>query len=507
MYTNDRYLYADVCVIGGGSAGCAAAVYAQRSGLDTILIEQQQALGGMFTCANVSGLAGVREGFAKEVEAMGEARGIVVPSSVCPVMDAEKTKYILEELVHGCGARMLYDTTVYDLVTEGGKIKEILAFCKGTRVIVRAKYFIDASGDAVAAGMAGVPVLHGNGEFFGFSSASSLHTRFIHVNWEKWTKAMEEWKNKQLADGVPENRLQPLMGKIVKEGVARGELPPMLGQYLTNTGTRPIPGADADPEHDRSLLVILHSYFARNTDPEDLTRQIVEQHYQTYLLEGFFRKYLPGWENCSIIALPSMNGLRDGVRIQGEYTFSREDMTSQRRFEDSIARFDDMFDLHHPYTPGIIMRHAVIPEMPEGKPGFYREITCGPDMHPFGRPTGFECRTDPKGWCEIPYRSIVPQGVDNLFVVGRCFSVDYETLGGARLVATCMSTGQAAGIAAKLCLEEGGIAARDLDGKKVHEYLRDVCGVPLDTVYGRLEERRNMTGEPYISPGDSIKYR
>lgn len=506
MYLTDKYLYTDVCIVGGGSAGSAAATYAARLGLDTIVLEQQQSLGGMFTNAYVSGLAGVREGFAQEVEARGLERGIIKPSNLCPVFDAEKAKFILEDLVHGSGARIIYDVTVYDAVCENGMIREVLAFCKGTRLIVRAKYFIDASGDAILAGMAGVPTTHGNGEFFGYSSASSLHARFIHVDWSKWKEAMDTWKAENIAKGVSADKVPPLMGEKIREGVKKGLLPPMLGHYLSNTGSRTIPGADPDPEHDLSLLVILHTYFCRNTDPEDLTRQIVEQHYQVDVLEKFFRENLPGWENCSLAALPPMNGIRDGRRIEGEYVFGKEDLATQRKFEDSIARFDDMFDLHHPYTPGLVLRHAVIQNLPEGKPGFYRDITCGPDMHPFGKPTGFECRTDPKGWCEIPYRSIVPLKCDNLFVAGRCFSVDFETLGGCRLVATCMSTGQAAAVAAKLCLEEN-TTPRALDGKKVHNYLRDVCGIPLDTVYGRLEERLKTKGEPYISPADSVKYR
>ena len=506
MYLTDKYFYTDVCIVGGGSAGSAAAYYAARSGLDVIVLEQQQALGGFFTAGYGSGLAGVREGFASELVIQGEKRGIVKPSSLCPVFDSEKTKFVLEDMVHGAGARIFYDVTVYDTVVENGKIKEVLAFCRGSRIIVRAKFFIDSSGDAVLSAMAGVPVKVGNGEFFGINSASSLHSRFIHVNWAKWSKAMEDWKQKNLKKGIPEDQIPPLMGTKVKEGVARGELPQMLGQYLTNTGTRAIPGADPDPEHDRTLMVILHAYACRNTDPEDLTRQIIEQHYQLDLLEGFFRKNLPGWENCSLVSIAPVYGVRDGRRAEGEYVFSKEDMVTQKKFKDSIARFDDMFDLHHPYTPGLVMRHAVIPSIPKDKPGFYREVTCGPEMHPFGRPVGYECRTDPKGWCEIPYRSIVPLNCDNLFVAGRCFSADFEALGGCRLVSTCMSMGQAAAAATKLCLEENSIP-RDLDGIKVHNYLRDVYGIPLDTVYGRLEERTKMKGEPYISPVDSIKYR
>ena len=127
-------------------------------------------------------------------------------------------------------------------------------------------------------------------------------------------------------------------------------------------------------------------------------------------------------------------------------------------------------------------------------------------MHPFGYPEGFECRTDPKGYCEVPYKAIVPRKIKNLFAVGRCFSVGFDTLGGIRLVATCMSLGQAAGVAAKLCLDRD-CAPSELDGKLVHKYLMDECGIPLESVTGRLITKAETKGEPYISTADSIKYR
>ncbi len=507
MYVAEKILYADVCVIGGGSAGSAAAVYAARAGLDVILLEQQQAMGGMLTNGYVSGLAGVREGFAQEFEKGLQDKGIAKPSVLCPIFDPERAKLILERMVHAAGVRIFYDTTVYDAVTDGRNIKEVMGFFRGSRIVVRAKQYIDCSGDAVVAAISGVPVYHGNGEFFGISSASSMHARMAHVNWDIWSKAVANWKKQQTEAGIPEAKHMSLMLKLAKDAVANGDLPPIMGEYFSYGGTRNMPGADLDESIDRSVLFIMHAYNCRNTDVEDMSRQIVEQHYQLELAEDFVRKYCPGWEKATLTAIASMNGVRDGRRIQGEYVFSREDMVTQRKFEDSIARFDDMFDLHHPVTPGVVMRHAHIPKIPEGKPGFYlADEPLNLKMHPYGTPEGVACRTDPKGWCEIPYRSIVPENIDNLFVAGRCFSADFETIGGARLVATCMSTGQAAGVAARLCLQERK-SNRELDGRLVHNYLRDVCGIPLDTVYGRLEERTKTKGEPYISPADSIKYR
>ena len=73
MYTTEKVLYADVAIVGGGSAGCSAAITAARAGLSTILLEQHISLGGLMTNGYVGGLAGVREGNAKEfLDRIGE---------------------------------------------------------------------------------------------------------------------------------------------------------------------------------------------------------------------------------------------------------------------------------------------------------------------------------------------------------------------------------------------------------------------------------------------------
>jgi hypothetical protein len=510
MYTTEKVLYADVAIVGGGSAGCSAAITAARAGLSTILLEQHISLGGLMTNGYVGGLAGVREGNAKEFLDRMEARGGIKPSRLCPLFDCEKAKLELEYMVVGAGARVLYETTVYDVVMEGeDKIKAVLAYCRGTKIIVYADLFIDASGDANLAAMAGAPVEYSSAEFSGYSSSSSLAARIAHVNIIKWEEARKEWEEKQIADGVdPDSRIT-LDKALMQKAYENGDLPATFLAYknqLASQFSRIVPGLDYDSDHDRTTVWYFKSYNCRNTDVEDLTRQILEQHRHLDYCERFLNKYCPGFENAKIVVIPCMNGIRDSRRIRGEYVFSGKDMVNQSRFEDSIARFDDMFDLHHPVSPGLIMRHVHI-YGEKGDKGYYSEAKHNLDMHPYTEPEGIEGRTDPKGYCEIPYRSIVPLKVDNLYVVGRCYSADFYALGGARLIATMMSLGQAAGAAAKLCKEKK-VTPRQLDGRDVHEYLVKVEGVPLDTVTEQLIERQSIPGEPYYNiAGDNIKYK
>jgi len=510
MYTNEKVLYADVAIVGGGSAGSSAAITAARAGLNTILLEQHISLGGMMTNGYVGGLAGLREGNAKELNDRMESRGIVKPSNLCPLFDCEKAKLELENMVVGAGARVIYETTVYDVVMDGeNKIKAVLGYCRGTKITVYADMFIDGSGDANLAAMAGAPVEYSSAEFSGYSSASSLAARIAHVDVMKWEAARKEWQEKQIADGVPSEQRTTLDKALMQKAYENGDLPAALLAYknqIANQFSRVVPGLDYDSDHDRTTVWYFKSFNCRNTDVEDLTRQILEQHRHLDYCERFLNKYCPGFENAKIAAIPCMNGTRDSRRIRGEYVFSGKDMVGQSRFEDSIARFDDMFDLHHPVSPNLILRHVHI-HGEHSEKGFYCEAKHNLDMHPYTEPEGIEGRTDPKGYCEIPYRSIVPLKIDNLYVVGRCYSADFYALGGARLISTMMSLGQAAAAAAKLCKEKN-VTPRQLDGRDVHKYLVEVEGVPLDTITERLLERQGVPGEPYyIVAGDNMKYK
>ena len=510
MYTDDKVLYADVAIIGGGSAGSSAAITAARNGLSAILLEQHIALGGEMTNGYVGGIAGVREGNAKEFVERLDKRGMVKPSNLCPLIDSERAKLELESMVVGAGARVLYEATVYDVeMGDDNKIKAVFAYCRGTRVKVIADMFIDASGDANVAAMAGAPVEYSTAEFSGYSSASSLACRIAHVDIVKWEAAKKEWDEQQEKDGVPKEKRITLDRKLLLEAEKNGDLSTNFVAYkkaLATQMSRIAPGLDPDLDHDRTTVWYFKSFNCKNTDIEDLTRQILEQHRQMDYCERFLNKYCPGFENAKLSTLPCMNGVRDSRRIRGEYVFSGRDMVEQARFEDCIARFDDMFDLHHPVDFNVFMRHIHL-HGPAGEKGFYSEPTHDLNMHPYCEPEGIEGRTDPKGYCEIPYRCIVPLKVDNLFVVGRCYSADFYALSGARLIATMMSLGQAAAVATKLCKDEG-VTPRKLDGKKVHKYLMDVEGVPLETPTPRMIEKANMPGKPYYNKqGDNMKYK
>jgi hypothetical protein len=200
-----------------------------------------------------------------------------------------------------------------------------------------------------------------------------------------------------------------------------------------------------------------------------------------------------------------MHGVRDSRRILGEYVLTDADVAAGVRFEDGIARFPEFFDTHHPTSPRLgFLRHIHVREPLPG--AVCREAQCSDDMHVFGRPAGMEARVDPKGYSEIPYRSLVPLGVDNMLVVGRCVSAEFNAQAAVRIIAPSMGTGQAAGIAAAMCLKTG-LTPRQLDGKAVRQAMI-ADGVPLDRpLTGHWGAVQQFEGEHVVLTGDFIGFK
>jgi hypothetical protein len=135
-------------------------------------------------------------------------------------------------------------------------------------------------------------------------------------------------------------------------------------------------------------------------------------------------------------------------------------------------------------------------------PAVTRPNQCSDEMHPFGRPGGaYEARVNPLEYCEIPYRSLVPLKVDNLLVVGRCASAEFNAIAAVRVIATSMSMGQAAGIAASLCFKNG-TTPRKLDGKLVRKTMIEQ-GVPLDQEPSGhwADVKKQLTGGEFVVTG------
>lgn len=149
------------------------------------------------------------------------------------------------------------------------------------------------------------------------------------------------------------------------------------------------------------------------SDAMDLTHAEIKLRRESFAALMYLREHVPGYEAARIIITYPQLGVRQGRRIHGEYTLADEDLRNSRHFDDGIARLGVYF----------------------------------PDWGPIYQIKGLAY--------DIPYRCLVPRGIDGLLVVGRSISCDYRACNTMRLIVPCLATGQAAGVAAALAVELG----------------------------------------------------
>ncbi|MGI6216964.1 MAG: FAD-dependent oxidoreductase [Coriobacteriales bacterium] len=483
----------DVLVCGGGVAGVSAAIAAARQGARVLLLEKRESLGGICTNGYITGIAGHVDGICREWVERLAAQGDAVLKPHLPAVEPEKAKVMFEHMLIQSGVRFIYGAHVAEAGVEDGRIEDVAVYTLNGMMDIRAKFVIDCTGDATVASAAGAPCEVGGAEFMGLNESSSLGFRLGYVDMKQYKEA-EKLYFEKTRDQDPEKRplfLQYLQMKAIEDGF----LPEMLspGNLIY-----PIVGSFDESCMD-VCLDATHSYYCHNTSPEDLTRQIVDQHNKVILFTEFLRKYVPGFGNCKLEHMGDQIGTREGRRVVGEYVLTSEDICSARKFDDGVVIFPEVLDSHHPTcNTETAMRHIHLDHEPEN-------AICRPSqdddnlkMHPFAPMGGYEVRQNPRCFCEIPLRSLIARDVDNLFVAGRCLSADWHAVGAVRVVATSMTMGQAAGNAAALCLKEGIPFARDVDGRAVREMQKEQ-GVPLDKpLEGYWARNRDMKGKVII---------
>ncbi len=499
MLLTSRRFDADVVICGGGPAGFAAALAAARDGKRAILLEMRESLGGLYTNGYITGMAGYVDGYAKEfIDRMDKAGHALVRPHL-PSIDPEAGKLMMEQMVLAAGCRILYGAHVADCEVQDGRIVSAIVYCKSGRIEVTGRVFIDCTGDADLAFAAGVPTETSSADFLGLSQSVTMGFRLAYVDLVKYRAAEKEYMSN------PNKKFISLVVEKQWEAVANGDLPEVLSPgYLVYE----VPN-DTPPDDKCVTLDATHTFDCRNDDVVDLTRQIVDQRRKVFLFLDYLRKYIPGFEKAQLVSVANMNGLRDSRRIVGEYVLRDVDVAGGSKFPDGIALFPEVLDTHMP-TPGLhmAMRHIHYKE-PFGSAHARPAQDCNDfNMHPFvpAEPDSYELRPDPRDWCEIPYRSLIALGVDNLLVAGRCYSAEFHALGGTRVIATCMSMGQAAGHAATMCVDKK-LLPRELDGRELRALLVKE-GAHLDQpTMGYWADIRNTEGELFVGMADTASIR
>lgn len=393
----------DVFIAGGGPAGISAAIAAREAGAQVFLAEASQSFGGAAVTMLVP--AFMEFGNGKEFLAAGIGKRVFdylkehAPESAkpyCPPnIPVETLKLCYDSMMEECGAEYTFNTQVIDVGVADGKIQYVICAGKGNHYAVKAKVYIDCTGDADLCAYAGAQFEKGgeHGEVMG----STLCGLWTGIDWSKVVPPDSRMLEKAFEDHVfTQNDLHlPGMWPIAK------------GVGGSNVG---------------------HVFGVDGTDSQSLTKGMVEARKRMQEYRRYYREYLSGFENAELVCSAPQLGIRESRRVVCDYQLVLQDFLDQAVFPDEIGRYSYNVDIHA-NTVGL-----------DDYQLFEKEHTTY--RYKVGESYG------------IPYRTLPVKGFGNLLTAGRCIWTDRYMQSSVRVMPGCYITGQAAGTAAALCALE-----------------------------------------------------
>jgi hypothetical protein len=430
----------DVIVAGGGPSGFIAAIAAARLGAKTLLIERYGFLGGMPTAACIGPIspfhfqdeqviAGIPQQFIDRMVELGGSTGHAKAtdpkghgSYVC-FYDRQIYKWAALQMVREAGVELLLHSFISGVRVEEGKLRAVNAVSKSGVGSYGAHVVIDATGDGDIAALAGAQ--HTIGRSDGTLQPATLMFEMAQVDTDAVKAYMDAnpddfWRRSEIVTMRPfaanlEKRYFCGQGfvKAVKEATAAEEL--QLGRDSVLFWTTVRPGV----LHFNSTRVARVDALSA----EDLTRAEIEGREQVMSLASFLRKRVPGFASAYVSDTGIQIGIRESRHILGDHVLTQEDICRGTKYADVIARGYFPIDIHNP----------------NGREGAVNDGGVWQDIHDS---------------YDIPFRCLVPRGVEGLIVAGRAISATHEAHASFRTQGGVMAIGHAAGAAAAL-------AARD----------------------------------------------
>lgn len=419
----------DVIVVGGGTAGCAAAYNAGILGLKTLLIEKSIHLGGTITSALVvpamkSGEHQINTDFYKAlIEELHSIGGQATYQGNPGWFNPELTKIALDTLMAKANVEVFFDTHIRDVILENNKIKSIVISKKMLSVYnekiekqnkelsvsIEAKYVIDATGNCEIGKLCGCEFLEEKHE----NQPVSLRFMMGGVDvphFAVWLKNYDTDRNVTTVEDV--NGFIHLSTAYTWDKDKKWALAPLFEDAVKKGILK---------DHDRNYFQIftvagMPSTIAFNCpriidytetlEVSNMSKALQLARKNIFRLANFCRIYFPGFENAYISNIADMLGVRVSRRIKGRYVYTINDVKSGKTFAHPVVVSNYPVDVHS-----------------EKKDASTLEVV--------------------KDYT-LPLESLMSADIDNLFAAGRCISADFMAQGALRVQASCFSMGEGA---------------------------------------------------------------
>ena len=410
----------EVVILGGGPAGIAAAAAAARAGRSTMLVERYGFLGGAGTAAGLANFCGLH------AKVNGEHRRVVhgIADEVLARLKAMDALSPPHMLFGGRTQAQAYDVSAYKLVADqllakvhvlfhalavGYHDGHLLVETKSGRRAVRGSIFIDCSGDGDLAAWMGAPYEVGDGK------GNMLYPSTMYrIGGVDPAKAGNAWQR---------------IAELMEDAEGKGRRFPRK---------KPIVRPQPNPTEWRANLTQIRNpdgSAVSGIDALQLAWGEGEGRRQVWDTFRFIKESAPGFGQSHIADIAPQIGIRETRRVQGEYVLSEDDVLDCVDFDDAIG------------------------------------VNGWPVEDHVAGNVDFRFQRRDRGYNQLPYRMIVPCGVDNLLVAGRCASMTHGGQSAARVSGPCFVMGQAAGSAAHLALMHN-TTARGLGVRPLQEHLK-----------------------------------
>lgn len=436
----------DVVIAGGGVSGAVAAIAAGRSGVRTLVLEQNGYLGGSLTACGVGPMMtfhagekqiikGIMQEIVDEMVKRGYSPGHVKDTmqyiNYLTPFHSEGLKIVLDDLLEAAGCEVLLHTFIGKVNVENKRITSLTICNKDGIQDIGSKVFVDATGDGDVAAWAGASMTKGR-ETDGAMQPMTMNMKYCNVNVhalkEHITRNAKEFPRLvHNLDLMQETSRLSFAGfaKEFKEARERGELDIQREEVLsfeTNTPGEFIVNTTRILEHDGTSAISL-------SDAERIGRKQCGQ------LDRFLRKYIPGFQDAVFEFTGPSVGIRGSRQLKGIYTLTGQDVMERREFQSVITHSAYPIDIHNPKGEG----------------------------------TASSFISTPGTYYSIPYEVMVCEEITNLLVTGRCVSASFEAQAAIRTTPTVGALGHACGIAAALAAKTDGdtrkVCIQDIQNK------------------------------------------